>query len=204
MVAPGNIQRTAKSWRRPGANFSPSYELLINNSSESEATAERKGKTKLKPPQLGEVSDAAKRSIEAAVRAKSLSKACKTLQSSHLAPIEDVERKLRELHPDGPDRIPLDVCTSGHRFTFTPDDVWADIASFDTCSGPGPSGPVHLFEMARSKHKAVILEALAESASAFCSGSFSAEVMTLLTAARLVGLPKPGGVRPIAMGDTLR
>ena len=50
-----------------------------------------------------------------------------------------------------------------------------------------------------------LLDALSSLSSAIASGGFPPDCMSLFTAARLIALPKKsGGVRPIAVGDTLR
>ena len=106
-----------------------------------------------------------------------------------LPPVEDVERKMRDLHPDGPDIVTVDEDAT-HSFNFTVNAVTAAIESFDSSSGPGPSGlrPAHLKDILKSTRR-----------------RFSSDSMRLFTAARLVALPKSdGGSRPIAMGDTLR
>ena len=65
--------------------------------------------------------------------------------------------------------------------------------------------PCHLLEMCRCAERPRLLEALASFCSALANNSLSSECMQLLTTARLVAVAKPNeGVRPIAVGETLR
>ena len=71
----------------------------------------------------------------------------------------------------------------------------------------GPSGwrSSHLKEMLKARCKQSFLSALAAFCTRIANGSFSAECMAVITAARLVPIGKPsGGLRPIAVGDVLR
>ena len=128
------------------------------------------------------------------MREKALSKACKILLGAGLPEVADAEAKLRELHPTGPPDLNIDADQPPHCFDFTTSDVTSSLRTFDMSSGPGPSGlrPSHLWEMTQTKHKAAVLEALAEFCSAFCSGHFDADVMKLFTAARLVSVLRLG------------
>ena len=59
--------------------------------------------------------------------------------------------------------------------------------------------------MLKTKDRQTFLTAMADFCSRIANGGFSAECMKVITAARLVGVPKPsGGLRPIAVGDTFR
>ena len=157
-------------------------------------------------PAVAELDASAERLVLAAVKDKALSKACKILLGSALPPAEDIERKLRALHPEG--ELPPSGAAPAHgNYDFDAGQVEQALQSFDTSSGGGPSGlrPQHLKEMLRCPQRQQLLEALAGFCSALVNGHFPRECMRLLTAARLVALPKKdGGVRPIAMGDTLR
>ena len=165
-------------------------------------------KTK-KPKQTG-LPEATERAVVNAIKDKALSKACRILSTSHLPPVKDAEAKLRELHPPGP--LPTLAMFGGSvapgNFDFDVQLVKGAISSFAGESGAGPSGlrPRHLRELAKAKrHGQALLEALAGFSSAMANGHFGQECMQLFTAARLVPLPKKGdGVRPIAVGDTLR
>ena len=93
------------------------------------------------------------------------------------------------------------------QFDFSAGEVEAALKSFPVWSSAGPSGlrPCHLLEMARGDDGSRLLEALASFCSALANNSLSCDCMKLLTTARLVAVAKPnGGVRPIAVGETLR
>ena len=94
----------------------------------------------------------------------------------------------------------------GH-FDFSASEIENALKSFSIGSSAGPSGlrPCHLLEMAGREEGSRLLEALASFCSALANNSFSSDRMKLLTTARLVAVAKPnGGVRPIAVGETLR
>ena len=92
-------------------------------------------------------------------------------------------------------------------FDFSADQVHAALSSFPPGSGAGPSGPKpsHLKELLNCSERPRLLDALVSLSGDIASGGFPSESMSLFTAARLIALPKKsGGLRPIAVGDTLR
>jgi len=124
--------------------------------------------------------------------------------------------RLRELHPkaEGPTLEPL---LPEDRPDVTPS--WASdqllameavVWSFPPGSAAGPSGlrPQHLLDClnsADSAAKAGLLEALLTMVTTTSSGRLHPRAAPHLCAARLIPLrKKDGGVRPIAVGDTLR
>jgi len=124
--------------------------------------------------------------------------------------------RLRELHPqaEGPN---LEAPLPEDRSDFTP--TWASdqllaveavIRSLPPGSAAGPSGlrPQHLLNCLNSSDgaaKAGVLEALLNLVTTISSGLLQPRAAPYLCAARLIPLrTKDGGVRPIAVGDTLR
>ena len=161
-----------------------------------------------RPPQRrpergpGGLSEEVQRRVLVAIRERSLSKACKILQTSDLPPPEDPTNSLRALHPTGIPVPPVSQPPRGH-FDFSVGEVEAALKSFPIGSSAGPSGlrPCHLLEMARGEERTRLLEALASFCSALANNSLSVESMKLLTTARLIAVSKPNGVvRPIAVG----
>ena len=113
---------------------------------------------------------------------------------------------LQALHPEG-SPAPSTPNPPRGQFDFSAGEVEAALKSFPVGSSAGPSGlrPCHLLEMARGDDGSRLLEALASFCSALANNSLSCDCMKLLTTARLVAVAKPnGGVRPIAVGETLR
>jgi hypothetical protein len=173
-------------------------------------TLEDVPRRKPKKPKESGLPEATERAVINAIKDKALSKACRILSTSHLPPVKNAEEKLRALHPPGP--LPTLITLGGPvapgNFDFDVEMIKGAIATFSGESGAGPSGlrPRHLRELVKAKrHGQALLEALAGFSSAMANGHFGQECMQLLTAARLVPLPKKGdGVRPIAVGDTLR
>ena len=109
-----------------------------------------------------------------AVEYRALSKACRLLDSADLPPVQDAERKLKDLHPRGPVLITVDpLCRTGS-FDFLADQVQAAFSSFPPGSGAGPSGlkPSHLKELLKSSERSRLLDALTSLSSAIASGAF--------------------------------
>ena len=145
----------------------------------------------------------------ATLRERALSKGVKILLSAGSPEADPVEVRTTLLakHPPGPETIPSVEPEATEGFDITADTVRQATASFPPASGGGPSGlrPEHIKEMMRSSHSEKVAEALGEFCSAFLNGHLPEATMPLFRAARCIGLSKPGGgVRPIAMGDTLR
>ena len=125
----------------------------------------------------------------------------------------DVFQKLLALHPTGnlilcPEPAPRSVLGAW------PDEevsaMRAIIHSFPPASAGGPSGlrPQHLVDClgsASTHAQSLLLEALCELCHRGLEGSLAPRAVAYLCAARLIPLKKAdGGVRPIAIGETLR
>ena len=86
--------------------------------------------------------------------------------------------------------------------------VLRGVADFPRGSAPGPSGlrPSCLYDMLkRGPHVSTLTYALAQFVAICAHGLFPADLAPPLAAANLIPLRKPdGGVRPIAIGETLR
>ena len=144
-------------------------------------------------------------------------KALNLLNSDGLHDICDpsVLPRLQSLHPAG---NPIDARALPHVVdTGLPplDDVkiWLEavlkgVADFPRGSAPGPSGlrPSCLFDLLkRGPHVSKLAVELAALVALAAHGLFPAELAPLFGAASLIPLKKPdGGVRPIAIGETLR
>ena len=128
----------------------------------------------------------------------------------------DVLSKLKTLHPQGPDivrnKLPspdlvMDPETVENNFWETSArDV---VRSFPPASAPGPSGlrPVHLKELLKRDGggEGSLGHALGQFAKRCGEGNLVGPVASALSAATLIPLRKKGdGVRPVAIGDTLR
>jgi hypothetical protein len=140
------------------------------------------------------------------------------LVSRGLASVDDpdVLARLRALHPQGAPvllgadhPLPKD---NGFRVSGDPLDweTWAvqAVARFTPGSAPGPSGlrPAHLKDCLKRPGCAVSLRAgLGSFTQAEADGRLSEPFQDLLCASTLIPLSKKdGGIRPIAVGDTLR
>ena len=148
-------------------------------------------------------SDGARRAIRRAIQDGALSKAAKIALSDHCELMTDAEEPLRRLHPPG---NPV-VCSVDDTFVvdFEAEEVTRAIKSFPPGSSGGPSGlrASHLVCPDSSIHNRLV-GALAKFASLFASGRLPPHCRVLCQA-RLIALPKkPSGVRPIAVGETLR
>jgi len=148
-------------------------------------------------------SDGARRAIRRAIQDGALSKAAKIALSDHCELMTDAEEPLRRLHPPG---NPV-ACSVDDTFIvdFEAEEVTRAIKSFPPGSSGGPSGlrASHLVCPDSSIHNRLV-GALAKFASLFASGRLPPHCRVLCQA-RLIALPKkPSGVRPIAVGETLR
>ena len=94
--------------------------------------------------------------------------------------------------------------------TVTPEEILKGIRSFGPSSAAGPDQlkPQHLKELTTRQNGEAgsrLVTALASLANLLLSGGVPCAVQPLLYGANLVALRKPdGGVRPIAVGNTLR
>lgn len=113
---------------------------------------------------------------------------------------EEVETKLRNLHPTG---TPVDVnVESGSPFIVTPEMIVENLKRLAGGKSPGPSGWTEelLLQVAGDQDNAIGLAVLVQK---IIDGQ-SVNSANLVTDAVIIGLPKPdGGIRPIAMGETI-
>ena len=158
--------------------------------------------------------------IRGLVEEGALSKAAKHLLSTGLADASDpaVVKRLQGLHPNAPP-----IATGGD--TALPDHIdpristeedecewgklaWNAVTSFSPGSAPGPSGlrPGHLKECLGTAGRGSSLQcALGELAQTGIEHGFAPAARDVLCAATLIPLrKKDDGVRPIAVGETLR
>ena len=161
--------------------------------------------------------------IRALVDEGALSKATKLLIAQGLADSSDpvVEEALRVLHPPAQAHLVAgDALPQAVRGNLVGDPsdaenadiwakrVWAAIASFPPGSAGGPSGlrPTHLKELCRKLGAGTpMVEALGVFVEIATTSGFPAGVREVLCASSLIPLQKKGGgLRPIAVGDTLR
>ena len=162
--------------------------------------------------------------IQSLVEEGALSKASKLLLSTGLANSQEpgVERVLRDLHPPalphlvaGVDLPQSTASTLGGQAREEDDGesewakkAWSAITSFPPGSAGGPSGlrPIHLSECCRKLGSgSPLVQALGAFAEVAVTSAFPAGVREVLCASSLIPLrKKDGGVRPIAVGDTLR
>ena len=159
--------------------------------------------------------------IRSLVEEGALSKAAKLLVSDGLVNSQDpgVERALWDLHPQplphlvAGDDLPTSVPNSLAGPEDEEDDPWAKkawraITSFPPGSAGGPSGlrPIHLSECCRKMGPgSPLVQAIGAFAKVAVTSAFPASVRDVLCASALIPLgKKDGGVRPIAVGDTLR
>ena len=156
--------------------------------------------------------------IRGLIEEGALAKAAKHLVS--LGPIDttnpDVVAKLRNLHPDGPTPVlggssHLPRTNGAH--PELEDAEWAQaafqaVASFPPGSAAGPSGlrPCHLKECLRRPGSCAALQSgLGAFVEAGVRGNLPRAMATYMCSNNLIAIgKKDGGIRPIAVGDTLR
>ena len=152
-----------------------------------------------------ELPDSVRRAVLRAVGDGALSKASRILSETLFALPNDCQSALRSLHPSAappattPDSAPL-----GEDFTI--DDVLDALRTFAPGSAGGYSGlmAAHLIGNEGPEHLQM-LQSLANLCSSFAWGRLPDDACALLASARLIPLgKKDGGVRPIAVGETIR
>ena len=128
-----------------------------------------------------------------------------------LEPTDEVTQQLRQLHPSRYEewlRVPpMSPDVTDEQIRLAISDA---ITSFPAMSAAGPSGlkPSHLRDMLNSSAVAVrerFVGLLSRLVKAAVTGSLPLDVAPSLMAGNLLPFAKPaGGVRPIAVGETLR
>ena len=156
--------------------------------------------------------------VRGLVEEGAFSKAARHLTSEGLADVSDpgVAEKLRDLHPLGPsvdfgDSLPH----PGNGPAQLPPDLedWETfcfqaISYFPVGSAPGPSGlrPSHLKDCIRKAGSTIVLrQGLAQFVKVAATGKLHPNIQPTLCSSTLIPLrKKDGGIRPIAIGDTIR
>eukprot|EP00660_Eupelagonema_oceanica_P018724 gene18724-20528_t len=138
-----------------------------------------------------------------------LSKACKALLA--VPPVECSEQTVRVLQSKHPIAdVPPDLsdlappCAAPE---IASDLIRKSILNFPRGSAPGPSGlrPQHLKDAIKSAHGDQCAEHITALVSLLADGAAPRQLAPHLAGAALFGLPKAdGGLRPIAVGETLR
>ena len=151
--------------------------------------------------------------IKSCLQEGAISKAAKELLSDGLHPwTPSVSQKLHELHPQKPLPPFRDSFADEVHGDCSPEELLGILKSFPLGSAPGPSGlrPVHLLEcvsMTREANNDKLCLALTDLVNIASEGKLPKVVSPLLLAARLLPFKKrtdPTGVRPIAVGETIR
>ena len=135
-----------------------------------------------------------------------LSKAARLLRENS-PPSDDAEGQLKALHPARPGGVQVQADLPACSLEAEPSLVLKLLRSFPPGSSGGPSGlkAVHLVEAVNKNTNATpLLEALAVFCEDFANGRLPAEARDWFCGARLIVIPKPQGIRPIAIGETLR
>ena len=133
----------------------------------------------------------------------------------HSADDPQVFEKLEALHPHGAAVDLAQILGSVEHglpplddYKFWTDAVLKGVADFPRGSSPGPSGlrPGCLYDLLkRGPHVSKVVMALAALVAILAHGKLPNDLAPLLGGANLIPLRKPdGGVRPIAVGETIR
>ena len=186
--------------------FLRQYESLFSEAC-SHSVAHRSRKTGNREI-VEDLPEGTRRAVTTAVREGALSKAAKLLLEN-ASPAGDVEAELRKLHPvrTVPVQIPNANLESNAELEIDKDVVSKALRTFPPGSSGGPSGlrPIHLIEALKKDQGGSLLEALALYCQSFVQGSLPLEARDWFCGARLIPISKkPSGVRPIAVGETLR
>ena len=158
--------------------------------------------------------------IRGLIEEGALSKAAKHLSSRGIASLHSgpgVQEKLALLHPTAPPlhlralnldaHVGVDVAVDDPSFSWE-DACWDAVRTFPPGSASGPSGlrPSHLKKCLERDGKGCTLhEALVELCKMCQNGGLPVPAAPWFCASNLIPLlKKDGGIRPIAVGDTLR
>jgi hypothetical protein len=116
--------------------------------------------------------------------------------------------KLHEKHPTAPSDRQFPVATTEANLCVDENDVIRAARSFPAGSSGGPDGfrPQHLVDLINNREAGQTLQgALTAFVNTVLQGSCPAEIIPVMFGGRLIALSKPsGGIRPIAVGYTLR
>ena len=155
-----------------------------------------------------------KKCIETKIADGDITGAVRILSSdTALAPFnEEVAEALRSKHPPAPCDLQLPAAPddSTEPLRVTPENVKRSIRSFNPGSAAGPDklSPQHLKELISQQTGEPgirLLTALTSLANLMLSGSIPSFIQPLFFGANLIALQKPdGGVRPIAVGNSVR
>ena len=151
------------------------------------------------------LSDMSRRRVLKLARRGLFSKAAKSLGEQQHALPDDLAAKLLSLHPrQGTPPRPEVVPYQGDDFSSA--EVAAVLAKFPRGSAGGLSGlTADTLRGPAGPDNSSLLEALGRLCSDFAWNRLAPDVSSFLAGARLLALGKPaGGVRPIAIGDTIR
>ena len=151
------------------------------------------------------LADSSRRRVLKCARRGLFSKAARALSEVHHDLPDDLPGKLLALHPRQPPPAFPD-CPPFLGDDFTPKEVASCLATFPRGSAAGVSGlTADLLQGPDGPERSRLLQELARFCSDFAWSRFPGPIATFLAGARLIALGKPGGgVRPIAVGETLR
>ena len=163
------------------------------------------------PPPLGqhEMSDGGRRDFATALAREGLDKkACAALLSSGLAPeTAETVQELKALHPIQPPPAAVQLSDLPPPPEIAVETVARALKSFPAGSAPGPSGlrPQHLLEACPPGSEHGFLDQLTAVVNLLARGGACRTAAPFVAGAKLVAIPKPqGGIRPIAIGESLR
>ena len=139
------------------------------------------------------------------VKCGELSRAARVLTSAGMAPAtEETARKLAAKHPSRREEFIVKASVKEESLNLCKNQLFEAVRNSPKGSGTGPSGW-------RYEHFRVLLDnpltadLLYSSCSSVAEGILPESICRLVSAARLIALPKANGdVRPIAIGETLR
>ena len=189
--------------------------LLSSALSEGNHLSHLKQKKANAPP-MDYLPPGVRRSVVSAAYDGALSKAASMLISAlpPLADPKEAESSLRALHPTRSQLIHQPLPESSVAKSGDPQECEIESSailkatrSFPPGSTGGPSGlrPSHIAEALKADDAGELAQALAIFATDFVNGRLPEQARGWFCGARMIGIPKkPSGVRPIAVGETLR